>query len=423
MSNDPSEKQPPAPPPEGSPTAQARPEPPEEEFPSDLDWQLRAHPVIEKTRAPAEEAVPGKKEVPAAVTARPAAPTPPKPPAPPAPTATGATAQKPEVPAAAPPKPVPPAPATPPAPPPADKPAAAVPPAGGEAKPAAPAAPPAAASPKPVPSAPATPPAPPPADKVADAVPPAGGETKPAAPAASPAAASPKPVAPTGATPPAPPPADKVADAVPPAGGETKPAAPAAPPAAAPPKPAAAVPPKAPAAGPPKEAPPKPEPLDNELVKRYRSRFGNAIREAWLDRKQAILVVDRGQLVEIAKYSRDEEKFDMLTDLTAVDWPKREKRFDIILNLYSFVKNERLRLKVHAGENEPVPSVTGVWGVANWLEREAFDMFGIHFEGHPNLTRILLPEEWQGHPLRKDYDILTQDTAWVRENLGIESGQ
>src|SRR5207244_8726504 len=196
MSNDPAEKQPPASPPEGSPTAQARPEPPEEEFPSDLDWQLRAHPVIEKTRAPAEEAVPGKKEVPAAATAKPAAPTPPKPPAPPAPAATGATAQKPEVPAAAP--------------------------------------------PKPVPSAPATPPAPPPADKVADAVPPAGGETKPAAPAA--------------------------------------------PPAAAPPKPAAAVPPKAPAAGPPKEAPPKP--LDNELVKRYRSRFGNAIREAWLDRKQ-----------------------------------------------------------------------------------------------------------------------------------------
>src|SRR5437899_1691334 len=378
MSNDPSEKQPPAPPPEGSPTAQARPEPPEEEFPSDLDWQLRAHPVIEKKPAPAEEAVAGKKEVPAAATARPAAPTPPKPPAAPAPAATGATAQKPEVPVAAPPKPVPPAPATPPAPPPADKPAAAVPPAGGEAKPAAPAAPPAASPPKPVPPAPATPPAPPPADKPAAAVPPAGGETKPAAPAA--------------------------------------------PPAAAPPKPAAAVPPKAPA-GPPKEAPPKPEPLDNELVKRYRSRFGNAIREAWLDRKQAILVVDRGQLVEIAKYSRDEEKFDMLTDLTAVDWPKREKRFDIILNLYSFVKNERLRLKVHAGENEPVPSVTGVWGVANWLEREAFDMFGIHFEGHPNLTRILLPEEWQGHPLRKDYDILTQDTAWVRENLGIESGQ
>jgi NADH-quinone oxidoreductase subunit C len=169
--------------------------------------------------------------------------------------------------------------------------------------------------------------------------------------------------------------------------------------------------------------PPKPEPLDNELVKRFKARFGEAIREAWTDRKQAILVVESERLVEIARYARDEEKFDMLTDLTAVDWPKREKRFDVILNLYSFPKNERLRLKVHAAADEPVPSVTGVWGAANWLEREAYDMFGIVFEGHPNLKRILLPEEWQGHPLRKDYDILTQDTAWVRENLGIESGQ
>ena len=202
---------------------------------------------------------------------------------------------------------------------------------------------------------------------------------------------------------------------------EEKPAAPAAPPkpaapAAAPPRPP--VPPT-----PPKEAPPKPEPLDNELVRRFKDRFGDAVREAWLDRKQAILVVDRERLVEIAQYARDEEKFNLLTDLTAVDWPKREKRFDVILNLYSFAKNERLRLKVHAAENELVPSVTSVWGAANWLEREAYDMFGIVFEGHPDLKRILLPDEWQGHPLRKDYDILTQDTAWVRENLGIESGQ
>jgi len=203
---------------------------------------------------------------------------------------------------------------------------------------------------------------------------------------------------------------------------------PVAPAAAAPPKPPAAAPgapaakPAAPAAAP-KEAPPKPVPLDNEMVQRYKARFGEAIREAWLDRKQSILVVDAEKLLEIAVYSRDEEQFNFLTDLTAVDWPKREKRFDVVLNLYSFEKNERLRLKVYAGENEPVPSVTGVWPAANWLEREAYDMFGIEFAGHPDLRRILLPEEWQGHPLRKDYDILTQDTAWVRENLGIESGQ
>jgi NADH-quinone oxidoreductase subunit C len=134
-------------------------------------------------------------------------------------------------------------------------------------------------------------------------------------------------------------------------------------------------------------------------------------------------VVAADRLLEIAQYSRDEEHFDLLVDLTAVDWPKREKRFDLVLILYSFAKNERLRVKAMLGESEPVASVEGVWPVANWLEREVYDMFGIVFEGHSNLKRLLLPEEWQGYPLRKDYDILQQDEAWVRENLGIESGQ
>jgi NADH-quinone oxidoreductase subunit C len=164
-------------------------------------------------------------------------------------------------------------------------------------------------------------------------------------------------------------------------------------------------------------------PLDNELVARFRAKFGAAVVEAIEDRKQAILTVARDRLAEIAGYARDEEKFDLLADLTAVDWPKREKRFDVVLNLYSFAKNERVRLKVRAAEGEEVPSVVEVWPTANWLEREVFDMFGIVFSGHPNLKRILLPDGWQGYPLRKDYDILQQDTAWVKENLGIESGQ
>jgi NADH-quinone oxidoreductase subunit C len=210
-----------------------------------------------------------------------------------------------------------------------------------------------------------------------------------------------------------------------------KPAAPAAPPAASkppaaatPPKPAAPAAPAKPAAPPPPKEPAlKPTPLDNDLVKRYKARFGSAILEAWLDRKQAILVIGADRLLEIARYTRDEERFDYLVDLTAVDWPKREKRFDLVLNLYSFPKNERLRIKALAAENEPVPSVETVWPTANWLEREVYDMFGMVFEGHSNLKRLLLPEEWQGYPLRKDYDILQQDEAWVRENLGIESGQ
>jgi NADH-quinone oxidoreductase subunit C len=164
-------------------------------------------------------------------------------------------------------------------------------------------------------------------------------------------------------------------------------------------------------------------PLDNEFVTGFRAKFGAALLEATEDRKQAILTVDRARLVEIALHLRDEEKFDMLADLTAVDWPKREKRFDVVLNLYSFTKNERLRVKAHAADGEKVPSLVDVWVAANWLEREVFDMFGIVFSGHPDLKRILLPDEWQGYPLRKDYDILQQDTAWVKANLGIESGQ
>lgn len=213
-------------------------------------------------------------------------------------------------------------------------------------------------------------------------------------------------------------PSEKVPPSNPPEGkAEGAPVAPkpAAPAAAAPPKPA---PPAAP-----KAQPLAPVPLDNELVQRLKARFGEAIREALLDRKQAIVVVAADKLREISRYCRDDEKFDLLVDLTAVDWPKREKRFDVILILYSFAKNERVRLKAHAAESEPVPSVVEIWPAANWLERECYDMFGIVFEGHPDLKRILLPDGWEGYPLRKDYDILKQDTAWVRENLGIESGQ
>jgi NADH-quinone oxidoreductase subunit C len=243
---------------------------------------------------------------------------------------------------------------------------------------------------------------------------PESAEPKPAAEQPAPPAGEAKPSPPPAAAEkPAPPQGDKPAA---PAGD--KPAAPASPAAPAAAKPAAAAKPPAP--------PPKKEektPLESDLAKRFRARFGEAIREAWLDRKQAILVVDSGRLREICHYAHDDEEFDMLTDLTAVDWPRREKRFDLVLQLYSFPKNERLRIKAMAGDGEPVPSVTSIWAAANWLERECFDMFGIRFDGHPDLKRILLPEEWQGFPLRKDYDILQQDQAWVRENLGIESGQ
>ena len=163
--------------------------------------------------------------------------------------------------------------------------------------------------------------------------------------------------------------------------------------------------------------------LENDLTKRYRQRFAAAILDALEDRKQPYLVIDSTKLLDVARYSRAEEKFDLLEDCTAVDWPRREKRFDLIAILYSFPHNTRLRLKIPIAETERPASLVEIWPTADWLEREIFDMFGIVFAGHPGLKRILLPDEWQGHPLRKDYDILRQDRAWIRENLGIESGQ
>jgi NADH-quinone oxidoreductase subunit C len=184
-----------------------------------------------------------------------------------------------------------------------------------------------------------------------------------------------------------------------------------------PPKAAAKPAPKPPA----RKPPPKPEPLDNEFIRRLRDRFGNEIGEATIDRQQAIVVVKGSRLRDLARYLRDDEQFNLLEDLTAVDWYDRRPRFDVLLNLYSFEKHERVRIKAQV--DDTCPSVARIWTTANWLERECFDMFGLQFEGHPDLKRILLPDEWEGHPLRKDYDILKQDENWVRENLGIESGQ
>jgi NADH-quinone oxidoreductase subunit C len=95
----------------------------------------------------------------------------------------------------------------------------------------------------------------------------------------------------------------------------------------------------------------------------------------------------------------------------------------VVWVLYSFPRNERIRVKTQIADGESLPSSVPIWATANWLEREVFDMFGIKFDGHPDMKRILLPDGWKGHPLRKDYGILQQDNEWVQINLGIESGQ
>jgi len=159
------------------------------------------------------------------------------------------------------------------------------------------------------------------------------------------------------------------------------------------------------------------------MVARFKGQYGTGIREANTYLGQNYMVVDPSIISEVLRILRDREQFDYCVDVTAVHYPEREKQFDVLWILYSFSKNERVRIKIMIADGESVPSAVSIWATANWLEREVYDMFGIRFDGHPDLKRILLPDGWKGHPLRKDYGIIQQDQEWVKANLGIESGQ
>ena len=159
------------------------------------------------------------------------------------------------------------------------------------------------------------------------------------------------------------------------------------------------------------------------MVSRFRDQYGSGIREANTYLGQKYMVVEPSIISEVLQILRDREQFDYCVDITAAHYPEREKQFDLVWILYSFAGNERIRVKIMIADGESVPSAVAIWATANWLEREVFDMFGIRFDGHPDLKRILLPDGWKGYPLRKDYGIIQQDQEWVQANLGIESGQ
>jgi len=152
-------------------------------------------------------------------------------------------------------------------------------------------------------------------------------------------------------------------------------------------------------------------------VRKLRERSPQAILEAGVYRNEVTVVVDRAAIEAVCRFLRDDPDlaFDFLSDLTAVDrlrLPEPGPRFEVVYHLYSMSRRNRLRLKVRAAEGEPVPTVTTVWEGANWFEREVFDLFGITFAGHPDLRRIVLPDDWQGHPLRKDYPVETSPRWW-----------
>jgi len=166
-----------------------------------------------------------------------------------------------------------------------------------------------------------------------------------------------------------------------------------------------------------------PKPTDageHALVKKLKAKFGDAIGDAVEFIGQLSVNLGRESIVDVCNFLRSdtETRFDYLSDLTCVHYPdRREAPFEIVYNLFSIEFNERVRLKVRTRES--VESVTSVWPAANWLEREVFDLFGVGFSNHPDLRRLLLPPDWVGYPLRKDYPLEFIENAWTEQHLPV----
>lgn len=166
-----------------------------------------------------------------------------------------------------------------------------------------------------------------------------------------------------------------------------------------------------------------PKPIDasnNPLVEKLKSQFDGAVVEAVDFLAQLSIRIEAGRILEVCDFlKRDAETpFNYLSDLTCVHFPQRaDAPFDLIYNLYSIPANERVRLKVATDDKTSVDSVTSIWPAANWMEREVYDLFGITFKGHPDLRRLLLPPDWEGHPLRKEYALEFIENEWTRKHL------
>ncbi len=157
--------------------------------------------------------------------------------------------------------------------------------------------------------------------------------------------------------------------------------------------------------------------MDNATVeRRLRETLPDAVLATHEAHGDLSVVVDRQYIVDVARFLRDDPElhYILMENLCGVDYLGREPRFEVVYHLFSFDNCHRICLKVGAPEEDPVvPSLTGVWPTANWQEREAYDLFGIHFSDHPALERILMPEDWEGHPLRKDVPLGYEEIAFT----------
>jgi NADH-quinone oxidoreductase subunit C len=148
-------------------------------------------------------------------------------------------------------------------------------------------------------------------------------------------------------------------------------------------------------------------PVPSRAVELLKERFPEDVQEVTYFAGDAIVKLRQERFAEIARTLRDDPglRFDFLSNLTAVHWPDRPQQFEVVYHLFSVTKRHRLTLKVDVAEGRETPTACGVWPTANWHEREVFDLFGIRFSGHPDMTRILMTDDWVGHPLRKDYPL------------------
>jgi NADH-quinone oxidoreductase subunit C len=150
---------------------------------------------------------------------------------------------------------------------------------------------------------------------------------------------------------------------------------------------------------------------NNRAVLKLKEKFAASITDVVEFRGEVTVTVAKGAIIEILSFLKQSLQFNQLTDLTAVDYlGKKEDRFLLVYQLLSITNKDRLRIKTPVSEADcSIPTASQVWKTANWLEREAYDLFGIKFDEHPDLRRILLTDDWVGHPLRKDYPLQGPD--------------
>lgn len=154
--------------------------------------------------------------------------------------------------------------------------------------------------------------------------------------------------------------------------------------------------------------------MENLTFKKLKEKFLDSIVEIIEFRGGLTFIIRKESLIEVCQFLKDDPdlKYNFLSDICGVDFLEREKRFEVVYNLYSIPNRWRVRLKINLAEDEHVKSLTSLWDSANWLEREAYDMFGVKFDNHPDLKRILMPDDWIGHPLRKDFPLTKEEITF-----------